>query len=151
MAVAKLEDIWTQVVTILKNAQAGSGSLNYVKEIAEGVREDFANFPIIYLEPQTCTEDRYSIPNHIRIKLNILIYIVLDVYGITKQIIGDTTAQGIMDIEKDIKNTLEAYPDLNGKALKFQFLTTNYSIVSYPYREAEITMEVEFVTLRTSR
>jgi hypothetical protein len=44
-----------------------------------------------------------------------------------KQIIGDVTDKGIIDMERDIKAALYAeYPDLNGKCKYFELSTISY-------------------------
>ena len=45
-----------------------------------------------------------------------------------KQIVGDESFEGILDVERDIKSTLFSfYPDLDGNCLYFSLSTVSYS------------------------
>jgi len=155
---SKTEDIWREIVTILKNAQATGKRLQYVKEILEGVREDVPLFPCIILEPVSESESEYSVPMYKRIILQITITCWMEAYNIDTQITGEVKPggryddnRGIFDIVADVKNELNTYPDLNGKAIKFNFANTRYYFETYPYRAGEITMNIEFITQKDTR
>jgi len=147
---AKTEDIWNEVLSILNTAKL-SGSLTYVKEISAGVRSDIPLFPAIILEPARLGEVNHTVPRFIRATFEITITGWIEVYSPDKQIIGEENDKGILDLERDIKNELEKYPDLNGKCQKFSFPTTSYSFEMYPYRSVEITMAIEYISEATNR
>jgi len=145
---SKTEDIWKEVVKILKNSTVLS---KYIKEILEGTREDIPQFPCLILEPIREDETQHTSPQFKRIILQIAITCWVEVYQKDRQIIGDEGSVGIFDITRDVKNELSLYPDLNSKCIKTEFPTTVYTFEMYPYRSAEITMVIEFITQSTAR
>jgi hypothetical protein len=157
----KKKDIWLEIVSILNTAKT-SGSLTYVKEILEGTREDIPLFPCILLEPKNDTEVGHTIPEFVRTIFNITITGWVQVYDKDLQITGEyvnptppPTIQsiGILDIERDIKNTLDLSQELNGKAIRISFPTTHYlwTFDQFPFRAVEIEMAIEFLSKHANR
>ncbi len=148
---AKTEEIWQEVVNILKQAKE-SGSLNYVKYISEGIKDDLNVYPYIVLEPNREDETVITVPFRKKIVFSILIGCVMQVINKEKQIIGEGDNQkGILDFVRDVKNVLNANRNLNGKALKIDFPSTIYVYETYPERMATITMNIEFECFDTER
>lgn len=147
----KTETAWNNVYSILDNARATT--LSYVKSIYQGIRDidDIVAYPCIVLEPVREDESQITVPNHKKILFNITIACLMQVLDKDKQIIGDKDNIGILDFARDVKNVLSQYRDLNGSVLKFDFLNTNYIYEIYPFRSAEITMQMELITLDTER
>lgn len=146
----KTEEIWLEVYNILENARK-NGSLN-VKKIYQGTRDDIPSFPVIILEPDNEREEPHSVPLHKRCFFTILITCWLEVINKDIQITGSNIDEkGILDYVSDIKSILFKYPNLNGKCVKFTLPSTRYIFETYPFRGAEITMEVEYITEATQR
>lgn len=133
--------------------------MNYVKEVLQGTREDMPLFPCILMEPKNDTEVQHTIPEFIRILFNLTLTGWVQVYDKDLQIIGEyvdggaITNVGILDIERDIKNELDKYPSLNGKAIRVGFPTTHYlwTYDQFPFRAVEIEMVVEYITQQGHR
>ena len=146
----KLEDIWTEVTNILTTAKT-SGTLTYVKDILQGVREDVPLYPIIVLEPKSESEARHTVPRFIRNTFGLSIICWIEAYKPDKQIVGEANDKGILDIVRDVKNVLNAYPNLNGKAIKFEFPTTTFGAENWPYRYGSVEMSIEYLCKDTER
>jgi hypothetical protein len=149
----KIEEVWTEVVNILKNANQPGGSLEYVKEIIQGRREDIEQFPTIIVHPLDTAEVIHTIPRQKKITFRIEITCWIDVYGKDIRITGDANNKGMFDIEKDIKNELEKYPNLNGKCTIFSFPATEYiaNPEEFPYTGVKIIMATEIIAIATNR
>lgn len=145
------EEIWKQVVKILRDHQQPGKELEYVKEILEGVREDLPQFPAIVIEPLSETEVEHTVPRFKKIIFSIAITCWIEVYKKDYQIIGEKLDKGILDITRDVRNILEKYPDLNKTCLKFSFPSIVYTAEFYPYRSAEITVAIEYIVEATQR
>jgi hypothetical protein len=144
----KVEDIWKEVVSILKHSTVLGA---YVQEIDEGVREDVPKYPAIILEPIREDEVQHTVPQYKRITFHISITCWIEVYTRDKQIVGEKSDIGVLDIARDVKNELSKFQNLNGKAIKIDFPNTTYVFETYPYRSAEVLMTAEFITQSTSR
>lgn len=147
----KIKEIWKEVYNILENARNG-GSLSYIKNIIEGVREDIVDYPVIILEPDNEVESVITTPYNVNCVFNIMITCWFEVINKDIQIIDRSEREkGILDIVVDIKNELCKYPNLNGKCQKFSFSNTRFIFENYPFRGVEITMAIEYITHSTQR
>jgi len=147
-------NIFKAVKTILEASKANpSGTLHYIKNIYEGWRnrEDIGTFPVIIIEPNHEPEGRHTIPNMIRSVFEITIVPFMEVYNPNNQITGDNGAKGIMDLTTDIKNVLSVDKSLAGTALKLEFPTCDYYFENFPYRYAELSLQVEYISQDTQR
>ncbi len=148
---SKNKEIWTELYNILENARI-SGKLGYLKKIFQGTRDDIANFPVIILEPDSEREEQHTVPYHKKIVFTILLTCWLEVINKDIQITGsNVNEKGILDIVSDIKEELFKYPNLNGKCVKFDIASTRYIFETYPYRGAELTINIEYITEATQR
>ena len=158
MAASTAKNIFNAIVDLLTKAQE-SGSLKYVGEIFQGVRQrtDIADSatPAIILEPLSEREENHSTPYYKRVFLTISITCWMKVLGVNTQIVGETKAgadtKGIMDFVADVKNVINSSNNLEGTAIMLKFPTTSYFFEAYPYRSAEIQIEVEFICQYNAR
>lgn len=125
----------------------------YLVQVLDGVRGDIAEnaFPAAVLEPGLTTEEEGTTSRRrlLRFKLRILLF--LECVDFDKQIVGDANITGIIDFVNDVKNALEAYPDLNydgtGKRCNYySFPETKFEAELFPFRVAEITMMATVLT-----
>jgi hypothetical protein len=142
---------WAEVLRLLK---ADATLMAYVKNVYEGWRDSVPDsmFPCIYMEPEEAAEELYAVPN--RYKITYRIHLIAEINCATSydlQIIGDANVKGIVDIANDIKSALAAYPNLNGNCQKISFPNTRYSFATFPYRQVDITMNVELITTGATR
>jgi hypothetical protein len=146
-------EIWNKIVEILTNAMVGGQPLDYVQELCQGVRDDLPKLPAIILEPLQEPESNHTIPQGKKVTLKISITCWIDAYGVDKQIVGDDASIGIMDFVKDVKNALNAYPNLGqaGNVTMIRFPQTVYSISAWPNRAADITLEADYLCQSTTR
>jgi hypothetical protein len=145
----QIKKIWNAVYNILENERQ-NGSLNYVKAIYQGVREDIVNFPVIILEPDSEREEQHAVPTPKRCFFTILISYFDEVINKDEQIVSDR-GKGILDALVDIKNVLSKYPSLNNTCLRSQFLSTRFIFENYPYRGFETTLEAMYIVEPTQR
>jgi len=145
----KLEDIWKKIKAILEEKD---GVLSYIKIVYSGTRENIPvnMFPCIILEPVSAPEEAITMPSNMEVNFTITIWAYVKIYDVDKQIIGDTTTKGILDINFDIKKALGAHDDLDGECLYFEFPDTRFDFDSYPFRrvgvDMKITLRQNFVT-----
>ena len=150
----KTETVWNNIIDILNTAKTKiSGSLTYVKYISQGIRDDLESYPLIVVEPNREDETQITVPHNKRIVFSVLIRCVMMVNNRTNQIVGSNpdNSKGILDFVADVKNVLNANRTLNGNALKMEFPTTLYIFETYPYRIADITMNIEIISQDNNR
>jgi len=137
----KLETIFNKVKSIL---EADTTLSTYIKKVYAGTRKDVPtnNFPCIFLEPTKAPEKPVTMPHGLEIGFTITIFGYIKIYDIDKQIVGDATTKGILDVNFDIKKALGANETLDGECINFEFLDTRFTFDSYPFRGVEIDMEV---------
>lgn len=142
----KLEDIWNKIKSILKEDTVLSP---YIKVVYSGTRDNIPTnmFPCIIMEPTNAPEEAVTMPHNTEINFTLTIFGYIKIYDVDKQIVGDTTIRGILDLNFDIKKALGAHIDLDGKCLYFSFPDTRFDFSSYPFRGVEIDMKI---TLRQS-
>jgi len=140
------KEIFEELQTILANAP----ELAYVKAIYAGTRENIpqSQFPCIILEPMRMEERNIGFPM-VEPRFTILIMGYMRVHDKDKQIIGDDTTKGILDMENDIKTALGPYHDLNGKCLFWEVGSTHFDISAYPVRG--VVIEVTFAYQQDAR
>ena len=151
------QKIWNAILSKLTTAQA-SGLLTYVSasSIMEGIRENIPSgaFPVIVLEPDTSEELEHTTPNRNRSVFRVNITCAIEHMDLDKQILGDGTTRGIVDIVNDVKNVLQADTKLGLAAdgvLWIRFPSTRWFVDNYPMREAVITTEVTYTHTITGR
>jgi len=119
------ESIFNKVKEILSG-------ISYIEVIYDGDRpSNFrGSFPNITLEIISNTTEELE-ENNQKINLfRMMIAGAILVDDFNKQIVGDETFKGILDVERDIKNALYAYfPDLDGNCLYFSLSTVSYSVL----------------------
>ena len=145
----KLEDIWNKIKTILEEDAVLK---TYIKIVYSGTRDDIPvnNFPCIILEPTSAPEEAVTMPHKTEINFTLTIFGYIKIFDVEKQIVGDATNKGILDLNFDIKKALGAHIDLDGECLYFSFPDTRFDFSSYPFRGVEIDMKItlrqDFVT-----
>jgi len=145
----KLEDIWNKVKTILEEDTVLKG---YIKIVYSGTRENIPvnNFPCIILEPTNAPEEAVTMPHNTEINFIVTIWAYVKIFDVDKQIVGDDTTKGVLDVNFDIKKALGAHIDLDGECLYFSFPNTRFDFDSYPFRgvgiDMKITLRQNFVT-----
>ena len=144
------QKIWNAIKAKLVAAQVSGQLLDYVGagSIFAGIRANIPSgaFPCILLEPDSVDESNHSSPNRILMTSRINITCAIEHMDTDKQITGDATTRGIMDLAADIKNVLGADPKLGiagDGVLRIRFPSTRYFVENYPIREAVITAEVD--------
>lgn len=137
----KLEDIWNKVKTILEEDIVLK---TYIKIVYSGTRDDIPlqNFPCIILEPTNAPEEAVTMPHNTEINFTATIFGYIKIFDVDKQIVGDATNKGILDLNFDIKKALGAHVDLDGECLYFGFPDTRFDFSSYPFRGIEIDMKI---------
>ena len=103
----KLETIFEKVKSILEDDAVLKV---YIKKVFAGTRENIPvnNFPCIILEPAKAPELPITLPHKMEIGFKITIYAYIKIYDVDKQIVGDDTTKGILDLNHDIKKALGA-------------------------------------------
>jgi len=145
----KLEDIWNKIKTILEGDDVLS---TYIKIVYPGTRDNIPvnNFPCIILEPTNAPEEPVTMPHNTEINFIVTIWAYVKIFDVDKQIVGDDTTKGVLDVNFDIKKALGAHIDLDGECLYFSFPNTRFDFDSYPFRgvgiDMKITLRQNFVT-----
>lgn len=145
----KLETIFNKVKSIL---EADTVLKTYIKVVYAGTRDNIPlnNFPCIILEPINAPEQSITMPHNTEITFTLTIFGYIKIFDIDKQIVGDVTLKGILDLDFDIKKALGAYLDLDSTCLYFSFPDTRFDFSSFPFRGVEIdvriTLRQDFVT-----
>lgn len=137
------EAILSEVKNILENDTTLS---SYVKIVFLGMRARIPDgqIPCIILEPIQDTETDISIPQQVEGVFRIMVFGTMMAYDMEKQIIGDETHKGILDMEQDIKKALGQYPDLNGKCIYFEFPDTRFDFSEYPIRRVDVELAAHY-------
>jgi len=142
----KIETIWNKVKSILEE---DIELKKYIKVVYAGTRDDIKvnMFPVLILEPTNAPEEPVTMPHNTEINFTITIFGYVKVFDVDKQITGDATTKGILDLNFDIKKALGGHIDLDNECLYFSFPDTRFDFSSYPFRGVEIDMKI---TLRQS-
>ena len=135
------ERIWNRIRTILAT------ELPYMKRIYEGITENIplSHFPCIVMEPVSDPESRLTFPVvEPTFTISILGYIQVYKKG-SRQIVGDATVRGILDIERDIKMAIGRHePRLGGEALSIEYGEVTFDFTSYPIRGVNVELKVRY-------
>lgn len=125
----------------------------YVVHVLDGVRDNVTEnaFPAVLLEPGVTTEDDGTTTRRRLLRFNLRIACFMECVDFDKQIVGDANNKGILDFVNDVKNAIEAYPDLNydgtGKRCNYySFPEVKFEADLFPFRVAEITMRATVLT-----
>lgn len=120
-------EIWTQLVTTLKENPTLSV---YVKYVYEGIRYDVTgdNFPCIMLEPtgNNEVEKDFNTVKDLFLNINLLAFSSPAENDFTKSIVGDDSYKGILDIENDIRACLQSSYDLGGTVIDTRLDPTSF-------------------------
>jgi len=137
----KLETIFNKVKSILENDAVLE---TYIKKVYAGTRADVptSNFPCIFLEPTNAPERGGTLPYGIEIGFGMTIFAYIKIMDIDKQVVGDTTTKGILDVNYDIKKAMGAYIDLDGECITYGLPDTRFTFENYPFRGVEIDMDI---------
>lgn len=135
------------IITKVRDVLAADATLSVnVRKFFLGARSDvkIQDFPCIIIEVDSNRESDELDTNVLqRLTLKLMISAYVRVLDADKQIIGDATHKGTMDIEKDIKVALGAvYPNMSGNSIWFKFINTITDISQWPVRG--ITIEADF-------
>lgn len=113
-----------------------------------------ADFPIVFIEPESSDEEDVSYPE-IDATLRILLAGYTRAFDLEAQVVGDANYKGILDLEKDIKHALGQDLELGGQALKVTFPRTDFGLredlASQPVRTVLITVAVLYRTNLATR
>jgi len=161
------QKVWNAVKTRIKDSVTGTGTiLEYVgnNSFFDGYRENVPSgaFPIILMEPGPGEEANHSAPNRILLTMRINITVAIEHMDLDKQIVGDGTTRGILDLINDVKNVVLggdlAVPDAKlGLAssgvlrIRFPNHTPEIDLDNYPLRIALIEAQIEATTTLAGR
>ena len=137
-----VEGCWRKVKEILEN-DSTLGS--YVKKVYEGSRDNIpkSNYPCIVMEPRGISERDISIPEQVEAVFTITLLGVIEIYDKEKQIVGDDSTKGIVDLMLDIKRAFGKDTNLSGNCIYFEFPDTRFDLgMFYPLRGVEIDMAI---------
>jgi hypothetical protein len=142
----------SEILAQLQNQLKASADLNYINDenIFLGVRDSITQYPCIVIEPLGMIEGDYVYPKQ---KLHFKIAVVgfIHVTNKDKQIVGDTTDKGILDLENDVKKAISSDITLGGYAIKAASEETAYDFVEFPVRSFSINLDVLFEQIATTR
>jgi hypothetical protein len=101
----KLETIFNKVKSILEK---DIELKKYIKIVYAGTRDDIPvnMFPVLILEPTNAPEEAITMPHNTEITFTMTIFGYVKIFDVDKQIVGDDTTKGILDLNFDIKITL---------------------------------------------
>lgn len=137
----KLETIFNKIKSIL---EADTVLETYIKIVYAGTRDNIPVnlFPCIILEPTSAPEEAVTMPHNTEINFTITIFGYIKIFDTDKQIVGDDTNKGILDLNFDIKKALGGHIDLDNECLYFGFPNTRFDFSSYPFRGVEIDIQI---------
>lgn len=142
--------VWKNLVSTLENNPTLSG---YIKYIFQGVRSDIGtdSLPCIMLEPVSNGEILREANNYKEVSMS------LDLFAISsnnynefeKVIVGDENYRGILDIDNDIKECLQASYTLGDSVIDVQWDETLFDdaagfISKYPVRGLMIPLRIRY-------
>jgi hypothetical protein len=137
----KLETIFNKVKSILEE---DIELKKYIKVVYAGTRDNIPvnMFPVLILEPVNAPEEAVTMPHNTEINFTVTIWAYVKIFDVDKQIVGDATTKGVLDINFDIKKALGAHLDLGGECLYFSFPNTRFDFDSFPFRGVGIDMQI---------
>lgn len=138
-------------VEAILNADAPLAAYN--KQVFKGVRSNIPknHFPCVILEPVRTSEHTSTTDRHHQMNFQLDLHCFTEHFDWDKILIGDANQKGIMDFTSDIKNAIDAFPNLNYDATvprcnRFVFTRTEFRMDAYPYRYAIISMDTYWLT-----
>lgn len=139
--------IIAQIMTQLTN---NATLATYVKGIFQGVRENVAVYPCIFIEPlsQEVTEERYGIET---IKLRVALMCFVQVMEPEYQICGITGTKGVLDFENDVKIAIDSDRTIGGNAIHTVINGTQYEFSNFPERGITINLEILYQQTKGTR
>lgn len=142
-----------EILTALQTQLQNSTSLSSVDDtnIFLGKRSNIINYPVIVIEPGLSQKVKDEYPYEIwTSKINIAGGIKH--FDESKQIVGNSNIDGIMDFENDIRKALSEDHTLGGKCINLSILESYPDDGSdYPIRGFLIVIEILFRQNRTTR
>lgn len=143
---------YATIIDALQDQLQAATSLSSVDDlmIMKGVRESVATFPAIFIEPLGTKEEDYSYPKE-RLTARIAIMGFLRVLDKDKQIAGDVTTPGILDLENNIKLAIDVDRTIGGNAIHADIVETTYEFEEYPIRGVSVILEILFEQTRATR
>lgn len=155
-------NILKAIQAIIQNASGAGNAMPYLNPslVFLGLRDNVptAALPAVYIEPRHTREELARLPRGFNLTVEVMIEIVMECSNYDSQLVGDTQAnvRGLMDVVDDIKNALDAFPDLNydgttQRVNYFRFPETSYTPELYPVRIADILFQGHFLTPGGSR
>jgi len=134
----------TTVLNALKTQLTNDATLAaYVKNIFLGVRKAVPSFPFIVIEPQELLEadDVYG-RQDLRFRVQVVGFI--ECLDPEKQIVGDATNKGIIDLMLDVKKAISADRTVGGSAIHAYIQSERFEYAEYPVRSVVLTVELFF-------
>lgn len=132
------------ILTTLQSQLEDHANLSYLKgeKVLLGLREHITQFPCIVIEYIGQSEEDYTY-NTQNIILRLAIIGFIECHVKDKQIVGDGTIKGIMDLENDIKKAIDSDRTIGGNAIH-TYITDTDSDVEFPIRFSTITIEIHY-------
>jgi hypothetical protein len=148
-----IEGAISQVKTILEQDETLAA---YIKVVYNGYRENIPQsmYPCIVLEPARAPEEISPTGKIVRPRLTLEIYAWVQIYDKDKQILGDASTKGIVDVMLDIKKALGTDLTLSSNCSLFEFPHTEFGRFEAqegPFRAVKIDMEITLQQTFTSR
>lgn len=142
----------TEIISKLQDQLQASADLSYVNDnnILLGTRDNITQFPCIVLEPLGIREIDSTYPKQ-KLFMTVAVVGFINVMNKDKQIVGDTTDKGVMDLENDIKKAISSDITLDGYAISAKPISSAYEFVEYPVRSVAINVEILFEQVATER
>ena len=149
-------DIYKKVIATLQAAQAGSGSLSFVKNIYSSyftsiLQAPAQAFPAIVIEPDNDMEKFFTTgtPPALKSDFKIFVSCVVSEADPTAGLLGDATQTppiiGLMDFVDRVKEVLQADMTLGGGLgmQKISFPAAPFSYIFFPIRECKLNVTLE--------
>jgi hypothetical protein len=141
------------IVTAISNILKNSSDLSYIDDnnILLGYRTNIVVFPCLLIEPIGDRIIAESYPNEQRIlSLNITGYV--QVFDKDKQIVGDTTTKGVVDIDNDIRKVISADITLGLEGVyDTQIVSIVHDFEQFPVRGFGMSIDIHYKQNRLTR
>lgn len=144
-----IPEILTALVSQLKNSSSVSsvGDTN----ILLGKRSNITEYPVIVIEPGLSRKLNDTFPEETW-SLRVNVAAGIHHFDESKQIVGDSNIDGIMDLENDVRKALSEDYTLGGKCLNLSILESSPDDGSdFPIRGFLMVIEILFKQNRTTR
>ncbi|HNX82478.1 MAG TPA: hypothetical protein PKL77_10080 [Candidatus Omnitrophota bacterium] len=140
------------ILSALKTQLENSAQISYVKNVFLGDRESVTEFPCIIIEPTNINEVENVYPRQdMAMKVNIIG--VIRCTNKDKQIAGDATDKGILDLLNDIELALDSDRQLglSSGVIHSRVVNVDMGRVDYPARFIIITVEILYRQTKGTR